>query len=330
MRPLVLVALLLLTASARGSTKSAQLIVGRAPSASDCPTAAALADRVETILRAPRRFLTGGGAAEVEVNVRFAKERGVYVARVVFGGARAGERELTERAAACEGLAEAVAVTIALALGRVETGLARDSDDAARERPTTDEPRCASGDDSCASAGGAPARHAEAPWRWSFDLVLEGGPAVSFGSDLSWTWGGKVRALLPGWSFELAVRSILPETVPAGPGQVTTRWLMGEAGVCRMFGGRYTLGPCVSFAGGRLSGQGSGFGDNRSVALTWLAPAAGVALRASGPGSFTWGVSATCWAPLRQLTLSDVDANVLWRSSTFSFALAASTGLHFE
>ncbi|HEU4535949.1 MAG TPA: hypothetical protein VFS00_17615, partial [Polyangiaceae bacterium] len=96
----------------------AALEVRRGEGAGDCPGAEALAELVERQLGRPA-LSTGpeAGPARTTFQVWFSAEGVVRRARVSAEGAGGGERELADEGGGCDGLAEALATTIAIALG---------------------------------------------------------------------------------------------------------------------------------------------------------------------------------------------------------------------
>lgn len=305
----------------------ADISVRRAASATDCPDAAALTERVERIrnatVRAPANEENADG---VSVQVDFTRALGGgYAALLSFRGAKRGERELIDGGASCAGLGEAVSLAIALALDRNEEGVAETSAASVQQG----ERRASPGSSQTVPVQATPPPAERAP-RVGLGAMFEGGAGVAFGSPLAGSAAARAQLFYEHVSIELGVRAILPATVDAGAGRVRTSWWFAEAALCRYWGERFAFGPCASFAAGRVRGEGAGYDAVRAAELTSLAAAGGLVLRGPLAGPLEWRLSGALWVPLRKLTFSVENGGVVWESSAISGVFAAGVGVHLR
>jgi hypothetical protein len=317
--------LILLTRPA-SATLFAELGVVRSESAADCPDAGALSERVERIRHAPVRSSKAPASDVVQVKVEFSRTAGEYSARLGFRGPKRGERELRDSSASCEALAEAVSVAIALTLDQAE----EPSGAAAATPPAEKSPADAVRSASERRADIVPPSSSESRERLGVGVMVESGAAIAFGSALAWSLGGRVQGAYGGFALELGVHALLPTTTAASPGRLRTTWMFGEAALCRRWGRDVSIGPCASFALGRVRGTGVGYEAVREADLSWLALGAGVGAQGLIAGPLVWGVSGTLWVPLRKLTFSVENGGVVWESSPISALVAAGIGLRFR
>lgn len=259
------------------------------------------------------------------VNVDFSRGAGEYVARLAFRGPKRGERELSDRGATCEGLAEAVSVAIALTLDQAEELSEPDAAQIVVEKAPSE--AALNPSERRDSGLQAPSRAGE---RLGVGALVESGPAFAFGSALAWSWGGRVQAFYRGFALELGAHAVLPATTDASPGRLRTSWMFGEAAVCRRWGRDVSIGPCASFALGRVHGRGVDYETVREADLSWVAVGGGVGVQGPIVGPLVWGLAGTLWVPLRKLTFSVENGGAVWESAPISALFGASLGLRFR
>jgi hypothetical protein len=313
-------ALCVLLHGAATSAAPALLSVDRDEAAADCPDAAQLTRRVEEIRQSPLGSLDRGELERSGIDVVFTRSPRSYDAKVTFAGTLQGVRYLHDRGATCDALAQAVSVTIALALDRARQ---QSEDSPSRERTESAAP---------IASKQAPSRErgSTRPASWGFGMALQSGPAFAFGSAMSWSVAGHVRGSYQRLALELGMSSVLPDTTAAGSAELRTSWIFADAGACYNWGARYTAGPCARFAAGRLSGSGSGFEQGREARLFWAAAAAGLVVRGPIAGAIGWELGGTLWLPLRELTLSVENEGTVWRASHVSAQLGAGLSAEFR
>jgi hypothetical protein len=298
------------------------LTVERSSEALDCPDAAELLGRVEHILQRP--LPNPDRSAEPErwrISVHFARHSAGYAATLEFRGPKAGERDLVDQGGSCEALADAVSVTIALAL---DQELEQPPPAAAQQSPPAPPPSAGFGTDS------RPPQAAASTRAWDVRALVDGGAAFGFGEPGALSLGQHL--LVRGWRawlFGIGANAVLPTTTDARTGKVRTSSVFGSVRGCYLWGRSYSVGPCALFGAGRLRGVGVGYSEPRSDDLIWTALGAG--LLAQGPlyGWVVWGLSGTLWVPLRSLTFSVENVGVVWRGSPVSGAISLGVGVHF-
>jgi hypothetical protein len=299
------------------------LTVERSAEALDCPDAAELLARVEHILgRSLPNPDRSPDSEHLRISVDFAKRSTGYVAALEFRGAKTGERNLLDRGGTCEALADAVSVTIALALDRELEAPAPPASVAAAESPPTPPPSAAVRPDARPPRSSVRA--------WDIRALVDGGPAFGFGQPGAFAIGQHLLVRWrQSWLFGVGANAILPTTTDAGEGKVRTSSVFGSVRGCYHWGESYSVGPCALFGAGRLRGVGVGYRESRSEDLTWTALGAG--LLAEGPlyGWVVWGLSGTLWVPLRSLTFSVENAGFVWRSSPVAGTISLGVGVHF-
>lgn len=315
--------LILLTRPA-SATLFAELAVGRSESAADCPDAGALSERVERIRHAPVSSSKAPASDVVQVKVEFSRTAGEYSARLGFRGPKRGERELKDSGATCEALAEAVSVAIALTLDQAE-----EPSGTATAATPAEKPRAEGAPSASERRPDVPHSYSASGEQLGVGVMVESGAAIAFGSALAWSLGGRVQGSYGGFALELGAHALLPTTTAASPGRLRTTWMFGEAALCRRWGRDVSIGPCASFALGRVRGTGVGYEAVREAGLSWLALGGGVGAQGPIAGPLVWGVSGTLWVPLRKLTFSVENGGVVWESSPISALVAAGIGLRF-
>lgn len=268
-----------------------------------CPDAEAIRKQVAALVPTPSG---GEGVLHVDARVEPRERAFVLTLRTTFFE-RLDEREVEARA--CDELAEAVALVVAISLDPSLDSTTqvpeppdereRGPDDAAASAvpsepragaealPAATRPEPPAGAPSTSLRAGAPTRRA-LPSAWLLRLApkLEVGtlPAVTGGLDLAvgvlWRW----------WRLELHGSHSWPRRVP-GPGGSAGRFQLGVVG---MHGcGRPRAGPvelpvCVGLDGGALRVDGNGLRRATTVHGPWLAASLGVGLVAGGTRVAFW------------------------------------------
>jgi hypothetical protein len=111
--------------------------VTRAPRATDCPDARALAAAVARIQGRDALDVNPASDAPVHIDVAFAHDGAAYSATITFRGARSGTRTIDGSANRCGGLTAAVAATLSLAVDDIASA---DPADAAQPPPPKEAP----------------------------------------------------------------------------------------------------------------------------------------------------------------------------------------------
>lgn len=248
-----------------GPEGPAPLVVQRAPGASDCLDAAALADRV-TLLTGRRALVAaqdGGGGFAYEVQILHSEDG--YTAIVLAGGK---SRQIEDPGPTCESLSEALALTLAI--------LAGDAAPAPEPPPPAPEPPPPP---SAAFAIPvpvfAPPRAPDPAPVGAPRLLIS--PSVGISEGLS---GSLVPSLvllndlhLIGPLSVLAGFTWMPDQqIPLGPGRVEVQLMYGQIAPClsrwRILD-RVRLGACAQLNVGGLRGKASGYAENREVTRPW-------------------------------------------------------------
>jgi hypothetical protein len=287
--------LLLLAAQGARAQPAASLSVERADSASDCPDQTALAASVSLLLR--RRGLEpAADPSAARFHVSLHRSETGYHATIEVRGEQAGLRTLDDAGSTCAGLADAVAVTLALLL---DPDFAVPS--ATRAEPRSAAPPPRSRGPTAQRPAPAPARRA-APVRLSIEAAPVLALSVTRGVSAGATAG--VRA----WHADgpvLALGGLLlpPGAEAFGPGEVELGLMAGTLSPCwRVLGEQEgpRLAGCAMSALGVLQARGRGYQPDREPARAWYAAGAGAVASGPLPGPIEWGVQSTVLAPLRR------------------------------
>jgi hypothetical protein len=278
----------------------ATLQVARGEGASDCP------DEVELIRRvASHRSVAPGapppGASQRQnIDVQLLREDGGYVAHVKVSGSGRGVRTLRSGGDRCEGLAEALAVSLALML----------DEEASPERPSLAASSAplpiASGPASAApaSAPEGPARRREGAGQGSaggggrLGLSLRVGGALDAGLVVS---SGERLAL------GLSATWVAPRAVSHPPGAVdVSLWFLTARACARLLGspGAPSGLLCVLGSAGVLGGDGHGYAPDQQVRRPWFALGGAALVEGRLRGPIGWALEGRALAPLRKETFS--------------------------
>ena len=279
-------------AAARAEPLPIGLAVSRTPAAQACPDEAELRGLVEQVARRP--LPTASGRPGIEARIEFDRADERFRARVRLGGAKTGERELTDTGPACAPLAQAVAITLVLLA---------DHGPAAVAAPPPTPPAALPAPASSGWRGG------RASLAGGAGLGLVGGasPDLSVGMSAERLsgWG-----LLGGLFFVAPRRSALP------PGEVRVWLLAAAAELCRAVGdGRRTLLLlCAGGAAGYLAGRGFGYPTSQATGFPWFAAGARVGLSGPITGRLRWVGQAELLVPLRRQSFSVDNLGTAWAS----------------
>lgn len=277
----------------------ARVEVERGAGADDCPDGRALDGLIGVLSNAPE-------AGEVHATVAFDHGAAGYEARLRFGGAKEGQRTLTDTGPTCEALGRAVAITIALVL---DTTAERAPPIAIAPPPPEPAHAKTSG---VLSVLGGPA------------VGLVGGPSVMGGAALSVGVGRRLRV-------EGAGQAVAPRTSTLDPGTVEVGLLAGRLSACVTVNdveSRWPVELCARGLGGRLRGAGSGFpAANVTRDLAFWAAGVGAEVQHTLGGRLVLGAEATLLAPLRTSTFSVGNRGVAYESAAVAAMLQLAVGV---
>jgi hypothetical protein len=293
-----------------------------------CPDREELVHRIERALGEPL-----ARAAPLHFQVQAEPSRSGVSARLkVTGGATQDDKERVVSAPDCEKLVDAVALTIALALGNTEPdGNAKSSADmfSTSARATHPKPISPAGAGDPASDGGkqSPPAPAHPGPTLGFSLWLIGdagslpspGFGAAFGVELSWQ-RVQLRALAT-LLFEQRVEAdVAPTVAGAQPGAdlgLALGSVVGCAPVYGAFRSPAFVALCAGAEVGRSSGEGRGVPRSRHGGALWLAPRAELgAVWALEGTQVRLGGFLTAAAPLDRAEFVLQDVGRIHRAST--------------
>lgn len=249
------------SASGQQAARAWPLVVQRAPGASDCPDATALAARVEKLTGRRALEPTDASGDGFTFEVQILKSDDGYTAIVLAAGK---SRQIADPGPTCESLESALALTLAILVDADEPAPAPAPPPPA-PRPPPPAPTIA--------VVPPPPPAAPIPPR----LLLA--PSVGLSEGL----GG---SLVPALTFAAEGRVFGPFSVLAGftwmpgqdfalsPGRVEVQLMYGQLAACASTWtllGRSRLGGCFQVDVGGLRGKGVGFLENREVVRPWTA-----------------------------------------------------------
>jgi hypothetical protein len=305
------------------------LVVTRSAGANDCPDAASLAAEVARMNGRPSLDPNGNSVAATRLHVELSRGLEGYAAVIRAGGARTGERRLTDVGPTCENLADALALTLALILDS-DRGSIESSAPAPHfsRTPRTFEPRL---------DGRTFASPATKP-RNSFDLAAGVGVHASALDEAGFLFTGLVRVSLGEWLMVEAGGFVTDkQTMPHEiRGELALRLAGGFLGVCaRLASDRSSLALalCAEPHLGWLRGTGSGFTrDHPTQTHLWLA--GGLALDGdgaiSGPVRWYARVGGLLVAERRFLVRVDDRPEPLFETPGAAVLASAGLRLRFE
>lgn len=277
---LALLALFAPVASAQPAPRELpQLVVQRAPAAADCPDAAALAVRVETLAGkkafVPAADVGGGFAFEVQI----LKSDEGYTAIVLAAGK---SRQIADPGPTCGSLADALALTLAILVD------ADEPPPVAPPPPPPPLPPPAPIPTFVPPPSPPPAPRPAPRLLVSPNIGVTEGlsgslvPALTIGADTrvvgplsllaGFTW-------LPGQDFALS------------PGRVEVQLMYGQLAACAStwkFLGSVRVGLCAQLNVGGIRGKSIGYPSTREVLRTWTSIGLGGLLDVPIAGPFFW------------------------------------------
>jgi hypothetical protein len=232
-------------------------------------------------------------SAAIEAEIAFDRTVERLRAKVRLGGAKTGERELTDTGPSCAPLAQSVAITLVLLA------------DHGPESPMV-------------SAPSAAMESVPPPSAWRAGRVSAvGGTGLGLVSTVAGTLSvGMFAERRSGWGLAGGVFFVAPRRTSFPPGEVRVWLLAAEAQLCRAAGGdhRMSLAACVGGAGGYLAAQGFGYPTSRATGFPWFAANARLALGGPIVGRLRWLAQAEVLVPLRRQTFSIDALGTAWES----------------
>lgn len=257
------------------------LVVQRAPAASDCLDAVALADRV-TLLTGRRALVAAagvGGGFAFEVQILKSEEG--YTAIVLAGGKT---RQIEDPGPTCTSLSDALTLTLAILVDA----------DAAPQAPPPEPPPPPPAPTPMPTFVPPPPPARPAP-RYGPTLLLS--PFIGLSEGLS---GSLVPAVVLVNDLRvyrplslLAGFTWMPsQDFPLGPGRVEVQLMYGQIAPClstwNLFEGRVRVGGCVQLNIGGLRGKAIGYPESREVTRPWASVGLTGLLDVLVVGPFYW------------------------------------------
>ena len=306
-------AFIFVTASCWAAPLSLVIAVERTDAAADCANESQLFAKVEQISQRSLQPQGPEGDA-IRVVIHFDRSQDEYRADLEFQGPKPGERSLRDRSEHCAPLEDAVAVAIALLLDREVERRERESREVARAVSTIKiiggkvEPKQYE----------TSSLYAASEVQALFDSNVVPALTLAFGVNRS-----------RGWLFESSALLMPPTTRRFETGEVSVSLVAGALRSCRLWGEKWQLGPCASFALGRLRGSGRGFDESLSSNLLWTAIGGELLLQRSLGERWEVGLHAAAWVPLRQQRFSVQSLGTAWNSSSIWPWLGLRLGVRF-
>lgn len=313
------------TAPGQGAALSpgvVRLVVERAPTAQDCPDAAALADRVSRHLGRlaldPSPSASGGPTLEVQV----LRADDGYTAIVLSSGR---SRQISDPGPGCAGLGDALAVTIAILLD-IDTPPTVELPPpppaaTITALPTVVPPPTA-----------APLPPPPPPPRVTIAALFAGAE-------------GLIGSFTPGLHLEADARVVGPLSIAVAwawlpekrfslpPGAVDVSLMFGSARVClgsRPFQGAMRdlrIGACGELDVGGLNGRGVGFFTNRSVVRPWVGVGLTGVLDVPIVSPFFWSTRISAVYAVTQESFSVDGVGVAFQAAPVGLLVATGVGV---
>ncbi|EYF00750.1 Hypothetical protein CAP_9028 [Chondromyces apiculatus DSM 436] len=311
----------------------ARLTVLRAPEASDCPDARALAAAVEVAMKRPALDPQSVDPSAPAYDIQIFRPEADYAAILQAGGLT---RQISDPGPTCAGLAEALVITLAILL---------DSEAPSRPAPEPEPPATPLPDGNLsprpvtppvgsvqirpapapappgllATAPGSilPRPPAPAPPDKPWDLSLDLGAAQTLGllTPFSWAFYAEASLRLPRVSFAAGALWLPSRTLDVPPGEVDVSLALATARACAAVAGRLDgprLSACAQPMLGAFTGVGRGYNPDRQATVLWMG--LGALLLGEGPivGPLGWSARASVVAPLvtEELTIDRVEGPV--------------------
>lgn len=298
------------------ASRALTLSVERAPGAEQCPDAPALVEEVQRL--GTRRELVPGarGQGPVHFDVRLERTGRGWTAVLAASGERRGQRRLTDQGRSCDGLAAAVALTLAMLVDSEQNDIAQahleSAPPAASAAPAAPPP-----------ARSAPPRRRSTRWPAAWSPLPSraeravGHEASTLGASVAVSAVAALGILAhpgPGatvegdfdfnqrWHFGFGGLWLASQSVQHGPGHIDLSFFAAEVDACRgLFGEQKfaEFGVCLRGAAGLLSGSGHDYDVyTASKHRPWIAAAAGARLDGLLGGPVEWTAGLDLWFPL--------------------------------
>ena len=254
-----LLALLFVSESSAAAPHVPIIEVTRDSSAQDCPDTGGMVSRVNDVTGQASVRAPGGAPAKLTLRVALSASGAGYAAEIVAEGSRSGRRRIADIGADCSGLAEALAVTLAIIV------------DDEKARP----------------ADGPP--EAVPPLKPSVPAApVERRPFAHLHLDLAGSVGllePTSAGLAAGGMFEFGQLVVgvdgfyvPPRANDLAGGRVDVSLLAGGVSGCwRAATDPALVALCGHVHVGRLTGEGFGFSRNEKESRPWIAPGLGAA-----------------------------------------------------
>jgi hypothetical protein len=262
----------------------AELAVEHSQTATDCPTAGALATAT-LALGSPPKVRTGS----LTLVVRFDHDLEGYVAHIEAAGRKQGNRELRTAGATCRSLADAVAVVLAVL-----------SDLTPSAAPSEAPPRVAEPapllPPPAAATPPAPTPTA------TLALTAESGLAYGLlGNVATGTASVALRGRYRALSLDVGGFWSTPHFEQVAPGILELGLLGGATLACGWLGSdaHFDLSGCTGLGVGSLGGSGHGFDTDDEANVLWLSWLAGFTARLPFNSRWAAGFSLLAVVPLR-------------------------------
>lgn len=263
----------------------AKLGVKRAePQAKDCPDATALSARVNEIT-GWNAMATQSPTARLTIDVSITKDESGFAATLRASGSRTGTRHIADIGNDCSGLAEALAVTLAIILDDERSapsdGVPPPSEQPPRPLPT---PRT------------------ETPTRPKWRPYLTGVGTLGVLESPAFGVSGGVSLALSRMIFGAELAWLPARSFDTAPGSADVSLLFGSAYGCWqpvVLDPAY-VGVCAHVSIGRLHGEATGYDENLERSRPWIAP--GIGALGGGPitGPLEWFAQAKIFLPVHR------------------------------
>ncbi len=271
--------LVALAAVAEDASAREELVVRRAPEASDCPTASELSAMVRALTPLGPEAALGETSQVEHLEVHFARGADAYRAVIELFGEKRGTRTLEHRSATCAPLAEATALTIAVL---VDPDFVPPAEPPPREVTVPTEP-------AERAARPPPAKPTEqAPLRLSLDAGA--GIALALVRPVSPVFVLDGSVGIGRFAVGLGGFLIPPQSLPLSGGSIDVWLLAGTGRACGwpVVARQWRAGACVAAHVGLLRAEGRGYSTDGNATRPWVA--GGAYLTADGRlfGAIGW------------------------------------------
>jgi hypothetical protein len=289
---------------ARASGLRGELAVERDAAALVCPDAAGLSARVTALVGRPLIVPTGRG--DLSMDVQISCSPAGCRARISTRGASRGLRDLDDPDPSCAGLADALALTIAMLLdwtpGPALSASASASASASSPPAVSSPPVAAS-----VFPSGVPASSgAPPPVSRLVGVAAGGGVATGVLPAAAGLWSAEIEAQgASWWRVSLGLSGAPAQSLAYQGGSVTMRYLAGSVvGCLPVRAGGVEVGACGALLLARFEAEGSDFPQNDSTRRLWWLPGLGVDARGPLVGPLGWSLRALLAVRDRDQTVS--------------------------